>query len=97
MGSMPYQQSLDKLGLTTLHATRERGDVINSYKILTGKVDVQPETWFTPLNSREGAASTRATSGYLNLERKQVGHWDRFMPVSYINIYISILLVCFYF
>ena len=62
---------MDKLGLTTLQARRERGDVIESYKILTGKVDVQPETWFTPLNSREGEASTRATSGYLNLERRQ--------------------------
>ena len=47
------------------------GDMIDIYKILTGKVDVTPETWFTPLATREGAAITRATSGYLNLSRRK--------------------------
>ena len=66
---MTYQERLDKLGLTTLQDRRERGDLIESYKIITGKVDVEPDIWFNPLTSREGAASTRATSGYLNLAR----------------------------
>ena len=70
MGGMEYQQRLDLLGLTTLKDRRERGDMIESYKILTGKVDVDPTIWFTPLDDREGAMSTRATSGYLNLARK---------------------------
>ena len=70
VGNLPYQERLDKLGLTTLQARRERGDMIDSYKILTGKVDVKPETWFTPLtSSREDSATTRATSGHLNLAR----------------------------
>lgn len=69
MGHMTYQERLDKLGLTTLQDRRERGDLIESYKIITGKVDVEPDIWFNPLTSREGAASTRATSGYLNLAR----------------------------
>ena len=58
MGNLPYEERLDRLGLTTLQARRERGDMIESFKIITGKVDVQPGLWFTPLTSREGAAST---------------------------------------
>ena len=71
IGNLPYQERLDRLGLTTLHARRERGDMIESFKIITGKVDVQQNIWFTPLTSREGAASTRATSGQLNLARRE--------------------------
>ena len=71
MGNLPYEERLDRLGLTTLQARRERGDMIESFKIITGKVDVDPDIWFTPLYSREGAASIRATSGHLNLARKQ--------------------------
>jgi hypothetical protein len=45
--------------------------MIETYKILTRKVDVNPDTWFTPMGSREGAASTRATFGHLNLARRE--------------------------
>ena len=41
----------------------ERGDTSE----VTGIVDVQPSAWFTPLVTRHGAASMRATSGNLNL------------------------------
>ena len=70
-GNLPYQERLDKLGLTSLQVRRERGDKIDTYKILTGKVDVQPDIWFTTLGDRVGAASTRSTSGHLNLERRE--------------------------
>ena len=49
-------ERLAKLGLTSLQDRREKGDMIESYKILTGKVDVNPDIWFTPISSREGAA-----------------------------------------
>ena len=71
MGSLPYEERLKQLGLTTLQARRERGDMVETYKILTGKVDVDHNIWFTPLVQREGAASTRATSGHLNLARRE--------------------------
>ena len=45
--------------------------MVETYKILTGKVDVDHNIWFTPLEQREGAASTRATSGHLNLARRE--------------------------
>ena len=69
VSGLGHQERLDKLGLTTLNDRRERGDLIESYKIITGKVEVKPDIWFNPLTSREGAASTRVTSGYLNLVR----------------------------
>ena len=71
MGSLPYEERLGRLGLTTLLARRERGDMIETYKIITNKVDVQPSIWFDPLTSREGAASTRSTTGHSNLARKE--------------------------
>ena len=61
IGSLPYEESLDRLGLTTLQARRERSDMIETYKITTGKVDVKPSIWFPPLASREVAASAKAT------------------------------------
>ena len=44
---------------------------MEAYKIVTGKVDVQPSIWLSPLTTREGAASTRATSRQLNLARRE--------------------------
>ncbi len=32
-----YTQRLEELGLTTLEERRERGDLIQAYKVLTGK------------------------------------------------------------
>ena len=45
--------------------------MIETYKIITGKVDVQPSTWFSSLEIREGAARTRANSGHLSLARTE--------------------------
>ena len=55
------------LGLRTLHDRRVRGDLIETYKILTGKSDVNPATWFNLAKERDGAVSTRAATRYLNL------------------------------
>ena len=70
MGNLTYEERLAKLGLTTLQDRRVRGDMIETFKILTEKVDVNPDTWLTPIGSREGAASTRASDGHLNLARR---------------------------
>ena len=45
--------------------------MVETYRILTGKVILDHNIWFTPLVQREGAASTRATSGHLNLARRE--------------------------
>ena len=69
--------NLTKLGLTYLQDRQERGEMIESYKILTRKVDVNPDIWFTSIGSREGAANTRATHGHLNLARREAASETR--------------------
>ena len=39
---LSYEQRLIRLGLTTLEVRRKRGDLIECYKILTGKENVDP-------------------------------------------------------
>ena len=41
-----YEERLAFLGLTTLEDRRVRGDMIETYKILSGKEDVNPDTFF---------------------------------------------------
>ena len=62
-----YEEKLAVLGLRTLQDRRVRGDLIETYKILTGKSDVDPATWFILAKEMDGNVSTRAASGYLNL------------------------------
>ena len=64
-----YEARLQELGLTTLEDRRNRGDMITMYRIMTGKDKVDPATWFTMAPTRDGAASTRQTRGWLNVEK----------------------------
>jgi len=41
-----YREILQKLGLTTLEVRRQRGDLIECYKILTGKENINPHQFF---------------------------------------------------
>jgi hypothetical protein len=51
----------------TLEDRRVRGDMIETYKILTGKCKVSLETWLCLANERDGVVSTISTLGFLNL------------------------------
>ena len=39
IGLMPYRERLDKLGITTLLERRARGDLIETFKIVSGIAD----------------------------------------------------------
>ena len=44
---LPYCDRLDKLWITTLEKRRMRGDLIETYKILTGKECIESHKFFT--------------------------------------------------
>ena len=43
---LPYEERLRRLGLTTLKERRVRGDMIETYKIMTGKENINREKFF---------------------------------------------------
>ena len=61
-----YEDKLRVLGMTTLQRRRERGDMIQTWRILNGKDRVDPANWFIHQGDqvREGATSTRGHRGY---------------------------------
>merc|ERR1712240_913158 len=51
---LPYEERLNQLKLTTLEERRVRGDMIETYKIITRKEKVNPDNYFQLLPDREG-------------------------------------------
>ena len=64
-----YEEKLAEAGMVTLETRRLRGDLLQAYRVLHGVDDVDPSKWFTMAQERNGATSTRHTSGALNVER----------------------------
>ena len=64
-----YQERLAILGMRTLEDRRLRGDLIETYKILSGKSDVRYQTWFQLAKDEVGTVDTRAKTGHINLSR----------------------------
>ena len=56
-----YQEKLKEVGLTSLEDRRERGDMIQTCRIIHGLDNVEIGTWFQLASdrSREGAVNTR--------------------------------------
>ena len=64
-----YEERLRRLGLTTLQQRRLRGDLIETYKIITGKENVDPTFFFT-LHS--GNYNTRGHPYKLEIKRSRL-------------------------
>ena len=71
-----YLDRLKEVGLTTLQDRRVRGDLIQVWKTLHQKDDVQPKTWFTLANQQVLGPRTRVTDDPLNL--KPINHDQAF-------------------
>ena len=55
--------------MVTLEERRKRGDLVQMFRTVSDKVN--RARWFRPAIVGEGAASTRQTSGALNVERNE--------------------------
>ena len=71
-----YEQKLSELGLTSLEDNRRRGDMVEMYKMMTGKTKVDYRQWFKLSTARPGAGNTRGRKGYLNVEEPPVANKD---------------------
>ena len=56
-----YEERLENAGLTTLKERRDRGDLIEAYKVLKGVTRVDKNSWFLFRNEEE-TRSTRSTT-----------------------------------
>jgi ribonucleases P/MRP protein subunit RPP40 len=46
MQNLSYKQRLDRLNLTTLEERRSRGDLIETFKLLKGKENIEYKQFF---------------------------------------------------
>ena len=60
-----YEDKLRELGMVTLEERRHQLDMLQAYKILTGKDKVNKEIWFK--STCESGRDTRAAADPLNL------------------------------
>ena len=54
-----YRDRLAELGMFTLEDRRRRGDLIQMYRVMTGKDRVDPSSWFTPTQELRGRSEVR--------------------------------------
>jgi ribonucleases P/MRP protein subunit RPP40 len=72
---LPYCQRLEELGLTTLEERRSRGDLIETYKLMTGKEKVSAMQFFS-LHS--GNYNTRGHNLKLEKQRSRLNQRHNF-------------------
>lgn len=66
-----YEDRLLELGLSSLEHRRKELDLVQAYKILSGKDDVKSDLWFRRVT---GDRRTRATTGRDNLRQERSRH-----------------------
>ena len=80
---LSYEERLKKLKLTTLEERRVRGDMIETYKIITGKEKVNPEKYFQILPDPEvQGPRTRVKKIYKKFASKDVRRCSFTMRVT---------------
>jgi len=85
LNKMPYEQRLEALGLYTLQRRRLRGDLIETYKILTGKEKTNSEQLFqkaTTIDLRGHSLKLYKKSSRLDIRKyffsqRIVDYWNK--------------------
>ena len=79
IGGGSYTDKLTRLKLTSLEERRWRGDMIQTWRIMTGKDMVKVETWFDLESDRkrQGATTTRNASQHHAIRPRDYQHEDR--------------------
>ena len=74
-----YEERLKFLNLTTLEERRWRGDMIQTWRILTGKDMVDADTWFDleADRPRDGSTSTRNALGHHAIRPREYRYRER--------------------
>ena len=82
---LPYEQRLRKLNLTTLEDRRLRGDLIETYKLMNGYEDINPDQFF--IRNRQGRTrghQLKLFTPYARLDCRKhsfsvrvVKHWNK--------------------
>ena len=71
LGEMSYEDRLKELGLTTLETRRAEMDLVETYKIMSGISNVDPDTWFVKYSATAaGGATTRQAADPLSIRQQ---------------------------
>ena len=93
---LSYGERLRRLGLTTLEQRRFRGDLIETYKIVTGKEKISCSQFFTPYTSNYNTRGHcyKLTTTRCNLDLRKnffsqrvVHHWNE-LPDSVVTMQV---------
>jgi ribonuclease P/MRP protein subunit RPP40 len=63
-----YEEKLKELGISSLDERRKYLDMLQTYKVMTGKDNVERSTWFNMASS--GQRATRQAADPLNIRPK---------------------------
>ena len=69
MGEIPYEERLRLCNLTTLEQRRERGDLIEVYKMMNGFTRVDPDELFSFTSQRHNLSTRSAANKFLVAEK----------------------------
>jgi len=84
---LSYEERLKRLGITTLYQRRIRGDLIETYKILTGKVNVTSDNFFSLYTA---SYNTRGHSLKLSVQRPRLDLRKYFFSNRVVNVWNSL-------
>ena len=79
--NLPYKERLKKLKLTTLVERRVRGDMIETYKLITRKESVDPGKFFQMKNVRTGDRVNMIKMKRYNRNNRKYYYTQRVIPV----------------